>query len=119
MQKQTDNIEHIREEWRLRIENGETYDSIARTYNSPHIYRSLVWKILHRNYEPEKLETRAVLHLPLLKAVPVCECGEVHLLNQCPRKVAKNRKPKNHKDLFSYSTKQLLWMLENRTIIQE
>ena len=54
---------------------------------------------------------REAFNLPRTKPAPVCKCGEVHTTKRC----TKYDKPRVKRDLFSYSAKDLLWMLENRS----
>jgi hypothetical protein len=104
-------LRFLGEQMRLRHDAGHTYDRIAQDFGLPN--RGTAWRIARypqMPYNPSE-ETCKILNLPIMRLAPACnKCGKVHVTSGC-REVRARKSPK---DLFAWSTKDLLWALENR-----
>lgn len=72
---------------------------------------AMAFRIARQDYEPKDPKIRVKLGLPAIVQVAACPvCGEVHVKKSCPRS-AVSRQPKR---IAEWSTRRLLWALENR-----
>ena len=91
------------------LKENNTYAEIAALTQ---VNGAVLWRLHVHGQAPQGDDNRRKLGLPILREVPVCECGQVHISKRCAAKRVQ------YKDLYSMPVSGLRERLENREVMR-